>query len=78
MINVTRINHMPIMLNSDLIEHVESTPDTVIRLTSGRDLMVRESPEEIIARIIEFRRGLHPEAAFRPGRTKIHGENENS
>ncbi|MGH9626978.1 MAG: flagellar FlbD family protein [Bryobacteraceae bacterium] len=74
MINLTRINNMPILLNSDLIEHVESTPDTVVRLTSGRDLMVRESPEEIIARVIEFRRRLHPEAAFHPDRTEIHGE----
>ena len=43
MIEVTRINHLPLVVNSDLIEHIESTPDTVISLTNGQKLVVRES-----------------------------------
>lgn len=56
MIRVTRINHVPLVLNSDLIEHVEATPDTVITLITGAKLMVLESAEEVVGRVIEFRR----------------------
>jgi len=59
MIYVTRLNHTPVVLNCDLIEHVETTPDTVISLTSGQKLMVLESAEEIIARVVEYRRLIH-------------------
>ena len=52
MIRVTRINHTPLLLNSDLIEHVETTPDTVISLTSGQKYVVTETPEELIQRIV--------------------------
>ena len=58
MIKLTRINHAPLVLNSDLIEHMEITPDTVITLTTGQKLMVLESAEEVIARVIEFRRSI--------------------
>ena len=56
MIQLTRINHLPLVLNSDLIEHLESTPDTVISLTTGQKMVVRESVEEVVRRVIEFRR----------------------
>ncbi len=56
MIQLTRINHLPMVLNSDLIEHLESTPDTVISLTTGQKMVVRESVEEVVRRVIEFRR----------------------
>jgi flagellar protein FlbD len=58
MIHVTRLNHSPIVLNSDLIEHMQATPDTVITLTSGNNFMVLESPEEIVERIIKYRRRI--------------------
>jgi flagellar protein FlbD len=58
MINLTRINHLPLVLNSDLIEHIERTPDTVVSLTSGLKLLVLESPDEIIEKVIEFRRSI--------------------
>jgi flagellar protein FlbD len=56
MIYVTRLNHKSVVLNSDLIEHIETTPDTVISLTNGQKLMVLESAEEVVARVVEFRR----------------------
>ncbi|MBM3745547.1 MAG: flagellar protein [Acidobacteria bacterium] len=59
MIRLTRLNHVPMMLNSDLIEHVEVTPDTVIALTTGQKFMVLESAEEVRDRVIEFRRVIH-------------------
>jgi len=56
MIHLTRINHAPLVLNSDLIEHIEATPDTVITLTNAQKMMVLESADEVIRRVIEFRR----------------------
>jgi flagellar protein FlbD len=58
MIEVTRINHLPLVLNSDLIEHIEATPDTVISLTNGQKLMVLEPIEEIVRRVVNFRRAI--------------------
>ncbi len=47
------------MVNADLIESVETTPDTVITLVSGNKLIVRDSMETIQARIIEFKRKIY-------------------
>jgi flagellar protein FlbD len=58
MIHVTRINHIPLVLNSDLIEHVETTPDTVISLTTGHKFVVLESADEVIRRVVGFRREI--------------------
>jgi len=58
MIRLTRINHVPLVLNSDLIEHVEVTPDTVIAMMSGQKFMVLESADEVIDRVINFRRRI--------------------
>lgn len=60
MIRVTRLNASPLILNSDLIEHIEATPDTVITLTTGQSVRVRESAEELMERILEFRRAILP------------------
>jgi len=56
MIRLTRLNHSQIVLNSDLIEHIDVTPDTVIILTTGQILRVRETADEVVDRIVEFRR----------------------
>lgn len=56
MIKLTRLNHMPLILNSDLIEHIDATPDTVVSLTSGQKFLVTESPEEVVDKVIAFRR----------------------
>jgi flagellar protein FlbD len=58
MIQLTRINHSSFILNSDLIEHVQATPDTVITLTNGHNYMVLEPPGEVIDRIVSYRRRL--------------------
>jgi flagellar protein FlbD len=62
MIRLTRINHARLVLNSDLIEHIESTPDTVITLTNGQVFMVLEPAEEVIQRVMEFKRSVYAEA----------------
>jgi flagellar protein FlbD len=58
MIRLTRINQVPLVVNSDLIEHVEATPDTVVSLSTGLKFMVLESPAEVIERVIDFRRAI--------------------
>jgi flagellar protein FlbD len=58
MVRLTRLNLAPMVLNSDLIEHIDVTPDTVITLTTGQILRVRESAEEVVERIVEFRRRI--------------------
>lgn len=56
MVRLTRLNHAPIVLNSDLIEHIDITPDTVISMTTGQVFRVLETADEVVARIVEFRR----------------------
>jgi len=56
MIHLTRLNNSSITINSDLIKFVEQSPDTVITLLNGEKILVRESAEQILDRIIEFRR----------------------
>jgi len=60
MIRLTRLNQRPLMVNSDLIEFIENAPDTVITLVTGDKLVVRESAEQILDQIVEFRRRLQP------------------
>ena len=73
MVHLTRINRTPLVLNSDLIQHIHSSVDTVVTLTSGENIRVLETPDEIVDRIVEFRRRvfagafLHPEALARRG-----------
>jgi flagellar protein FlbD len=58
MIKLTRLSHEPLVLNADLIEYMEATPDTVITLTTGQKLRVSETADEVVARVIEFRRAI--------------------
>lgn len=59
MIALRRLNNQPIMVNPDLIESLEATPDTVVTLTSGNKLIVRDTMDEIRDRIVEFKRRIH-------------------
>lgn len=59
MIKVTRLNDTPLILNADLIEFVEAIPDTIISLTTGRKIIVKESPDEIIEKVVAFKRLFH-------------------
>jgi flagellar protein FlbD len=56
MIALIRLNGKPVMVNADLIESIEPTPDTVITLTSGNKLIVRDTPDEIQAKIVDYQR----------------------
>jgi flagellar protein FlbD len=58
MIKLTRLNRVPLILNSDLIEHIDTTPDTVVSLTTGQKFMVLETSDEVVEKVIQFRRSL--------------------
>ena len=58
MIQLTRLNNARLALNSDLIKYVEEAPDTVITLLNGEKLVVRETTEQVIERVLEFRRAI--------------------
>ncbi len=58
MIQLTRLNGVPIVLNSDLIKTAESSPDTMLTLINGEKLIVRESCEDVTERVIEYRARL--------------------
>lgn len=55
MIRVTRLNGAELVLNADLIESLEATPDTIVALTTGKKLMVKEAVDEVIGKIVEYR-----------------------
>jgi flagellar protein FlbD len=55
MIRVTRLDRHEVVLNCDLIESVDARPDTTIRLVTGQSQVVRESVEDVLARIREWR-----------------------
>jgi flagellar protein FlbD len=58
MINVTRLDGSRFVLNAELIRTVESTPDTLIKLTTGESYMVRESSDDIVRLAVEYGRLL--------------------
>jgi flagellar protein FlbD len=58
MIRLTRLNNQPLTVNSDLIKFVEQSPDTLITLITGEKIVVRESAEEVLSRLVEFRRSV--------------------
>jgi flagellar protein FlbD len=72
MIQLTRLNHSEFYLNPDLIELMDTTPDTVISLSSGHKYVVLESAQEVIDRIVTYRqrcaapRVLSPEPPDHP------------
>jgi len=60
MIKVTRLNGKEFVVNVDIIKTIEETPDTIIRLVSEDKFVVKESTEEILRRVIAYRRACHP------------------
>lgn len=63
MILVTELHGNSRYINADMIEFVESNPETQVVMASGRRVFVREKPEDIVQRIVEFRRRCGGDAA---------------
>jgi flagellar protein FlbD len=64
MIQLTRLNNHPLIVNSDLIKFVERAPDTVLTLVSGEKIVVLETSEQVLEKIVEFRRLILSEATL--------------
>ena len=58
MIQLTRLNNQPLIVNSDLIKFVEHAPDTVLTLVTGEKVVVRETSDEVLQKITDFRRSI--------------------
>ena len=58
MIEVTRLNGTTVLINAELIEMVEETPNTVISLTTGRKLIVKESRQEVKSLVKSYKRDI--------------------
>jgi len=63
MIRLTHLNSREFHMNSDLILFIETTPDTLIVMQNGGKIMVRESPDEVVERIVIFKRKVFPAEA---------------
>ncbi len=60
MIKVTKFNKEELVLNAELIESIDATPDTGITLLNGKRYVVRESVDQVIQKVIEFKRMIYP------------------
>jgi flagellar protein FlbD len=56
MIRLAKMNGQEVWINAELLESVEATPDTIVGLTNGRRIIVRETPEEVVWRAMEYQR----------------------
>lgn len=59
MIRVSRLDGSNLVINCELVEFVEHTPDTIVSLVTGRKFVVRESTEEIVRRVMDYKRGVN-------------------
>ena len=58
MIELTKLNGGKLVVNCELIEFVEALPDSLIKLTTGKKIMVKENIAEIIAAVVDFRKRI--------------------
>jgi flagellar protein FlbD len=63
MISVTRLDGSEFILNSDLIETIEATPDTVITFAHDKKVVVLEAPSEVVDRVVRFRHRIYGDPA---------------
>jgi flagellar protein FlbD len=59
MIEVTRLDDSKIMVNAEMIQSLQATPDTVITLTTNGKMIVKEPVDEISRRILRYQRSMH-------------------
>jgi flagellar protein FlbD len=74
-IQLTRLNNSSLIVNSDLIKFVEQSPDTVITLINGEKILVRETAEKVLERVVRFRRavleGSYPASSHLPAMSTV-------
>lgn len=64
MISLTRLSGTTFLLNADLVERVDCTPDTVVTLVDGTKYLVSESLDEVLAAVIDYRAAIVARAAL--------------
>lgn len=55
MIRLTKLDGQELVVNAELIEYINGGPDTLVALTTDRRIMVRESPEDVVRLVLEFK-----------------------
>jgi flagellar protein FlbD len=58
MIPLIRLDGSEVVVNADLIATVEKTPDTMLTLTTGHHILVKEAVEDVVARVIQYRQKI--------------------
>lgn len=58
MIKLTRFNDSLLVVNTEIIEFIESNPDTIVSLTTGHKILVKESMEEVIEKVKDYKRSI--------------------
>ena len=56
MVKITRLNGTVLVVNADMIEFLEATPDTIVTLTDGRKLIAKESVDEVVEKVVESKK----------------------
>ena len=56
---LTKFNDSKITVNAEIIESIEETPDTVITLTTGKKLIVKESRQDVVERVISYKKAIY-------------------
>ncbi|MDR2761857.1 MAG: flagellar FlbD family protein [Planctomycetaceae bacterium] len=76
MILLTRLNKDEFILNAELIRYVERCPDTLITLTNGDTVMVRETLDEVVRRVVAYHqsKNLIPKPEYLPYKDKVNSE----
>ena len=59
MISLTKLNDQEVIINCELIESIESTPDSTITLTTGKKIIAKEPIDDIIDRVLAFKRKIY-------------------
>ena len=59
MIAITKLNEQEMIINCDLIELIESTPDTTLTMTTGRKVIVKESVDKVLEMIVTYKKRLN-------------------
>ncbi len=59
MIRLTRLNDTELVINAEMIEFVEAIPDTIVTLVSGKKIMVTESVDQIVERVVEYKKNCN-------------------
>ena len=75
MLKLTRLNNQVVVVNPDLVYAVDATPDTTLRLVGGERILVRESLDELITKVVEFRHRVQRGDAA-PPRTAMEADKE--